>query len=308
MAIKTNKGKEAIIGALIADAATMGVHWIYDTEKLSTLVGEGHPEFFDPPSCPFYTYKSGAQSPWGDEQLQLLQYLVEHEFEEASFHEALYTFTSTYTGRLNGLMKDFDVAYEGGKRGPELSVGADNGQAHGMNKAPFLVAFYGHLDYDEFITESRKIISSHQAHEVAADFGIGGALLLKSLAEGNSVANAIQWLQSFDKTPQCVLDAISDVQQEISAGTSGKAAVRKFGPTCFSPSAFRGALFFLLTSSNYTEAIRANAMAGGDNCSRSMLLGSCFSVVDANSIPEEWKKKTASYSATAELIGIDTSA
>lgn len=56
MPFNTNAAKNAIIGALTADAATMPLHWIYDHAKLEALLGDkkSTPEFFDPPSCPFY--------------------------------------------------------------------------------------------------------------------------------------------------------------------------------------------------------------------------------------------------------------
>jgi len=38
----------------------MPLHWIYDAEKIKELVGEKEsPAFFEPPSCPFYTYETG---------------------------------------------------------------------------------------------------------------------------------------------------------------------------------------------------------------------------------------------------------
>ena len=53
-----------------------------DVQKLADLLdGEGRtatPEFFPTPSCPFYVYKLGALSPYGDEALAALQYGAEH--------------------------------------------------------------------------------------------------------------------------------------------------------------------------------------------------------------------------------------
>jgi hypothetical protein len=33
--------KEAVIGSFVADAATMGLHWIYDTSKIDQLIADG---------------------------------------------------------------------------------------------------------------------------------------------------------------------------------------------------------------------------------------------------------------------------
>ena len=53
-----------------------------DVQKLAGLLdGEGRsatPEFFPKPACPFYEYKLGALSPYGDEARATLQYGAEH--------------------------------------------------------------------------------------------------------------------------------------------------------------------------------------------------------------------------------------
>lgn len=56
---------------------------IYDLEKLNNIVKEGGRtpqscEFFEPPSCPFYKYEAGDLSPYGAEELPVLQYIASH--------------------------------------------------------------------------------------------------------------------------------------------------------------------------------------------------------------------------------------
>jgi hypothetical protein len=50
------RARSAILGAFVADAATMPLHWIYDRDQLKSIIGDkaSTPEFFNPPSCPFY--------------------------------------------------------------------------------------------------------------------------------------------------------------------------------------------------------------------------------------------------------------
>jgi len=58
MATSEAARKGAILGSIVADAATMGIHWIYKTDQLDALLAskgkQATPEFFEPPSCPFY--------------------------------------------------------------------------------------------------------------------------------------------------------------------------------------------------------------------------------------------------------------
>lgn len=54
----------AVVGALTADAAATGVHWIYDEALLAALHAEHQSvEFLDPPRAPFYSYEVGRNSP-----------------------------------------------------------------------------------------------------------------------------------------------------------------------------------------------------------------------------------------------------
>jgi hypothetical protein len=324
--------KASIVGAFVADAATMGLHWIYDTSKINDLVGDSQsPEFFNPPSCPFYAYESGRNSPWGDEELVLLQYLIRQQqkqqqqqkgsddssswFPLDDFHSVLFDFVSTYDGRLNHLMVDFKDSYgTGGERGTDLKNGAENNQAHAMNKAVTLAAMYGNTIHDDdiFIATCRNIIASQQVNPMALDFGVGAALLLRHLLYNKEtiedqapyarIAASILWLESFPKTPPIVVEALQRVKAEIADQSSqtktysGVDAVAKFGKSCALPGAFEGAIFFLLTCHSYTEAIRANILAGGDNCSRSLLIGASFAAVDPlTAVPDEWKQQTKLY-------------
>jgi hypothetical protein len=59
----------AMLGSLTADAASMPLHWIYNTSRIAELVGTGNPEFFNPPSCPFYSYQPGWNTPYGQQYM-----------------------------------------------------------------------------------------------------------------------------------------------------------------------------------------------------------------------------------------------
>ncbi|TMW65924.1 hypothetical protein Poli38472_003689 [Pythium oligandrum] len=70
--------------------------------------------------------------------------------------------------------------------------------------------------------------------------------------------------------------------------------------SCGLPGVLKGSLFVLLTSNGYVDAVRANMVAGGDNCSRSILIGACAAAAAVTEgamdpVPAEWKHKTKSY-------------
>ncbi|RYH13651.1 ADP-ribosylglycohydrolase family protein [archaeon] len=48
------------------------------------------------------------------------------------------------------------------------------------------------------------------------------------------------------------------------------------------------ALHIILHSSNFSDAIDLNIRAGGDSCSRALVIGAVFGAMPGTSIPEHW--------------------
>jgi hypothetical protein len=76
-----------ILGALLADAASMGTHMVEDPDEIKTLVGdESTAEFKNPPVPKGYSaadypghYEAGMLSPWGEQLLFATQYCGKHK-------------------------------------------------------------------------------------------------------------------------------------------------------------------------------------------------------------------------------------
>ena len=69
MADVKSRAKAAVVGSLVADAASMPLHWMYDhselDSKLLQMGKEEAPEFYNPPYDKFYSYELGHLSPYG---------------------------------------------------------------------------------------------------------------------------------------------------------------------------------------------------------------------------------------------------
>ena len=39
------RGRDAVLGALVADAASLGLHWLYDVDRIASVVGDGNAAF-----------------------------------------------------------------------------------------------------------------------------------------------------------------------------------------------------------------------------------------------------------------------
>ena len=91
-----------IRGSFIADAASMGTHWIYNPkEVLEKIRSQEEPEFLNPPSPSFYSstefpnhYLHGMLSPYGEQLLFVTQYTAQQTSSSSSGAE---------TGELTGI-------------------------------------------------------------------------------------------------------------------------------------------------------------------------------------------------------------
>ncbi|KAL4140213.1 hypothetical protein PRNP1_015283 [Phytophthora ramorum] len=294
----------AVAGGFVADAATMGLHWIYDGDKMKQLAARSTagPEFYEPPSCPFYSYESGALSPYGDEIFPLLQDVAERgEFVPKEFATASYRAAKAYSGRLNSVFKEMVVKGDAGNKYPELA--SPSKDLHGGIKAPVLVARY----YDDTALLLQKTREATRVHEIGAeaeDAAVATALLLQQVVQGASVADAISALTSNEAVSADTRAAVQQVVDAVNEKTfpDATAAIAHFGKPCSLPGVLQGSVFVLLTSGSYVEALRANMLAGGDNCSRAIVIGALTAAAQgSDAIPTEWKQKTKMYGQVQTL-------
>ena len=59
------------MGAFVADAAAMPLHWIYDTDAIASILADASltatPEFLPTIHTPFYSYPKGTFTPFGEQ-------------------------------------------------------------------------------------------------------------------------------------------------------------------------------------------------------------------------------------------------
>ena len=91
---RRDRAKNAILGALVADAAALGLHWIYDQDRVREVAGNT-PEFREPdarayegvPS--FFAHgkkRAGDLSQYGEQALVLLRSLIDNDGELDAVH------------------------------------------------------------------------------------------------------------------------------------------------------------------------------------------------------------------------------
>eukprot|EP00286_Rhodomonas_abbreviata_P006512 CAMPEP_0181317490 /NCGR_PEP_ID=MMETSP1101-20121128/16497_1 /TAXON_ID=46948 /ORGANISM="Rhodomonas abbreviata, Strain Caron Lab Isolate" /LENGTH=320 /DNA_ID=CAMNT_0023424889 /DNA_START=201 /DNA_END=1163 /DNA_ORIENTATION=+ len=282
------RAKNAIIGSFVADAATMGLHWIYDDAKLTGLVGKRSPEFFEPPSSPFYQYESGSLSPYGDEISTLLRSLAEHpQFDRETFAQESFRDAVTYKGRLNSVLKEFVTTMQ--KDGVDASKdtgSASNTQGHGMVKAPLVAARYAGSPAKNVVAVAKEAALVHQSLEEPVEISAVAARVIELVILGRTPAEAVE-----ESLEDCQLSQYARAVFKDGLDFMEPDPISHFGKSCSLPGAFQGAVSLMRDATSYEEVMRKNILAGGDSCSRAIWIGAVMGA--AYGVPETWKSKVS---------------
>jgi ADP-ribosylglycohydrolase len=98
----------AIRGAFVADAASMGVHWIYDPDVMAKTVDSVEaPEFKEMPTPQFYSpeefpghYEKGMLSPFGEQLLFVTEYVASKKsIDGEDMSKAMFEWVKSFGGR-----------------------------------------------------------------------------------------------------------------------------------------------------------------------------------------------------------------
>ncbi|KAK7094696.1 crystallin J1A-like [Littorina saxatilis] len=78
MSAVTGRRVSVVVGALVADAAAQPLHWLYNEEKLKSIIGDKEEvEFWEPSQNPFYRIPVGRHTCYGDQAYVILKSLVD---------------------------------------------------------------------------------------------------------------------------------------------------------------------------------------------------------------------------------------
>ena len=196
----------AIRGAIIADAASMSTHWIYDpNEMMKTVTSIEAPEFREPPAPKYYSsedypghYGSGMLSPYGEQLLFVTEYVAStmtEEFTGESMSHAMLDWAERFGGRPDEATKTFakNMKKEDDS-GKWPNCGADDDQAHiYMKIVPLVCRFAGSSELVDKVTQAIKV---HQNNPKAIAFGIVSARILEAVLLGAPLAEALATVES----------------------------------------------------------------------------------------------------------------
>lgn len=310
--------QNALLGALVADAVSMPVHWYYDTNALDrdygTITGYQAPKNPHPDSILWRShYQARNQAGeilhdqaqyWGQRGIHYHQFLPAGD-NTLNFLLAIQLYRSTVRAghydpgawlelyarlmRTPGWHHDtyveeyhrafFDRLAQGE---PLFSCGIDDLHIGGLTPVPALLAAFDALDDSELERDVERVrhhvALTHQNPRIDAA-AASFTRMLHAVGAGMKLRQAIE-SHGRDWVKPGQLTFWSELDDRLVVG-------RHLTPACYLPESFSSALFFAWKyADDFSAGILANARCGGDNCHRGAVVGALLGA--ANPITEDW--------------------
>ena len=275
------KIKELVLSSLVADAYSLGAHWIYDEKQLENLEINWN-ELNDACSIWHKGKLAGDFTHYGDQTLWLYEYLEgKDNFNINEYLEFWLNKINSYNGYIDSatrvtLENINDEQFPSGSSSTDLSIIG--------RIAPLLLVS---KSKEEFLQNVEDFVRcTHNSNEAIVSSKFFASLLLEVL-NGKNIEEAILFLKdSFD----------TKIQSYIYSGIASKTddsfeAIRGFGPACDINGGFQGVIHLLCKYDNLKDMLICNARAGGDSSARAMIASMIFMAQDnknISQIPASW--------------------
>lgn len=276
--------KNIPITSLVADALSLGTHWIYNQQEISKISG------YSNPSTSYHPGKqAGDFTHYGDQTMVLLRSIAKHgRFDLASFAtewRAFWENPQTRSYRDGATKATLENLRNG--RPPEQAASSSNDISAAARIAPLFLLKW--QSSDELITAARAqtaFTHGDPAVQEAAEFF---ARVTLAVQDGVAIPDALREVASrpWNAIPNEWLQA---AVESGASSASDSAAAKQHGLTCHVPDAFPALCHFLIRyPDDVISALTANVEAGGDSAARGMIIGMIHGAKpNATPLPEDW--------------------
>jgi ADP-ribosylglycohydrolase len=313
-----NARQAAVLGAIVADAASLGLHWLYDPARLALIAQRGPVAFLDPDPRNYEGVRgyfahggkhAGDLSGYGEAAALMLRHLAENggRLDRLGYQQAWVKHFGPggpfvgYVDKPTRATLQKLLAIEKPEDWPARS-GIDDDQLPALECVPALVAAHrGDGASLEAAIETAVGITSD--NPLAVDGALVLSRGLRALIEGAPLRTALARAAS---SSGAVLRPLLDEALGMSP-SDAVAAAQRFGPACHMHQGLPVAFHILANAKSYTGAVEASIVAAGDSCGRSLAVGSMAGAAFAaeNGIPTSWLARVggmARHAAAAELL------
>jgi ADP-ribosylglycohydrolase len=281
----TDNRTAAVWGAFVADALSLGVHWVYNTGVIDKKFGrvEG---YHDPLTSYHRGKKAGDFTHYGDQMLVLLEAVCSRgEFDAQDFAERWRIFFADYSGYFDKATK---ATLENMATGKELTAsGSASDDLAGASRLAALVPIYTD-NLEQLVNAARtQTAITHNNDQVinSADFF---ARVADTALKGQSPVSALEaTLQNhFAGSPIAPLVTMGLDSRERET----REVIAEFGQMCSVEAGLPSAVHLIARyAEDFKRAMVENVMAGGDSSARGVLAGMVLGAAHGlTAIPEAW--------------------
>jgi hypothetical protein len=280
--------KAAVLGAIVADAAALGLHWIYDPARIDAIAAQHGTAAFTPldpanfAGVPSYfahgARKDGQCSQYG-EALRLARPCIGPDGFDVTAYQTRFAAHfgpgGTYSGYIDrpthGVLENLAAKVM-------APSGIDDDQLPAIARLPAVVAFGRPQD-------TLPAIQVTNVNDVATHYGQIFAGLLRDVLGGGDLLGAL------NTAAQGAGDLTAALETAETDSTAYGEVTQR---ACHLPMAMPLAFHILKHSADYREAVERNIRAGGDSCGRAMIIGAVMGAahgIEGQGVPLEWVLK-----------------
>lgn len=282
----------AILGALVADAAALGLHWNYDPARIKEVADAHGGAAFVPVDAahhegvPAYFAHAlrcdGMQSQYGEVLRLAMRSMLDHDgFDGAAYRVAFVAYFGAggaYQGYIDrptrGMLENMAVEAE--------VTGIDDDQLPAISTLPAIVARYSGDAQVAMAKAAREVTN---INDVAEGYAGVVATVLNDVLAGKDLKTVLKMTaQDTDGEIGAALQAALSTDEADSV-----AYAQVTGMACHLPMAVPLAFHIMSRAEDYADAVEQNIRAGGDSCGRAIIIGSIMAAAcGVRDIPLDW--------------------
>ncbi len=291
----------ALLGALVADAASLGTHWIYSPTRITSLIDEPGFPFISPDESHYEgvdgyfahgSKTAGELSIYGEWLSLYIRLLTDRQTPISDIQQAAVDFfgpggefigyvdspTRAMLRRL--ILSDRDEWVD--------DSGSDDDQNTVLCAIPALVCSID--DSNALAKRIEQVIGITHQNEAALSCANAFSGALKEAINSQRIENALNVLQL--KSPDNIQERIIELRSLTEGENHLQHALTVVNQACHVTDSLPLSAWVLSNATSYRQAVMNNILASGDSCGRSMIVGAiagaCFGIGGEKGIPISW--------------------
>jgi ADP-ribosylglycohydrolase len=281
----TTNQKAAVMGAFVADALSLGVHWVYNTGVIDKKFGRVD-RYYDPLTSYHKGKRAGDFTHYGDQMLVLLESLNGvKQFDADRFAGLWRAFFSSYDGYFDQATKATLENMKAGKKLTESGSASDD--LAGASRLAPLAAVYG--DNLEHLVRSsiEQTTITHTDDRVVQSAEFFARSVFAVLGGTPPVVAMEATLdEHFSGSP--IAPMVTTGLESRDRDT--RKTIADFGQMCSVEAGLPGAVHLIARyADDYKRGMVENVMAGGDSSARGMMAGMMLGAAHGmTAVPDAW--------------------